>query len=139
MSSKMFQNMLAKYKNIVGREMGIIDENGNIIACTDSGKIGKSSEYICHDMKFNKTGDEYLKDGYIYKYIERDSETDYILFMFGEDAEALKMISLLAVSFGAGGNLRDEQFDKLMSSLDTADAAPRLVAAARKPAVFKRR
>jgi len=32
-----------------------------------------------------------------------------------------------------------EQFDKLMSSLDAADAAPRLAAAARKPAVFKRR
>lgn len=32
-----------------------------------------------------------------------------------------------------------EQFDALMSSLDVADAAPRLAAAARKPAVFKRR
>lgn len=32
-----------------------------------------------------------------------------------------------------------EQFDRLMSSLDAADAAPRLAAAARKPAEFKRR
>lgn len=32
-----------------------------------------------------------------------------------------------------------EQFDKLMSSLDAADEAPRLAAAARKPAVFTRR
>jgi uncharacterized protein (DUF1778 family) len=32
-----------------------------------------------------------------------------------------------------------EQFDKLMSSLDVADAAPRLAAAARKAVVFKRR
>ncbi|GAB38499.1 MULTISPECIES: type II toxin-antitoxin system TacA family antitoxin [Gordonia] len=32
-----------------------------------------------------------------------------------------------------------EQFDALMSSLDSADAAPRLAEAARKPAVFKRR
>ena len=30
------------------------------------------------------------------------------------------------------------QFDDLMSSLDTADAAPRLAAAARKPSVFTR-
>jgi uncharacterized protein (DUF1778 family) len=35
--------------------------------------------------------------------------------------------------------MEPEQFDKLMSSLDVADAAPRLAAAARKPAVFKRR
>lgn len=31
------------------------------------------------------------------------------------------------------------QFDQLMASLDVADAAPRLAAAARKPAVFTRR
>ena len=35
--------------------------------------------------------------------------------------------------------MEPEQFDKLMSSLDVADAAPRLAAAARKPAVFTRR
>ena len=35
--------------------------------------------------------------------------------------------------------MEPEQFDKLMSSLDAADDAPRLAAAARKPAVFARR
>lgn len=35
--------------------------------------------------------------------------------------------------------MEPEQFDKLMSSLDAADAAPRLAAAARKPAAFTRR
>lgn len=34
--------------------------------------------------------------------------------------------------------MEPEQFDALMSALDVADAAPRLVAAARKPAVFQR-
>lgn len=35
--------------------------------------------------------------------------------------------------------MEPEQFDRLMSSLDAADAAPRLAAAVRKPAAFKRR
>lgn len=35
--------------------------------------------------------------------------------------------------------MEPEQFDTLMSSLDAADAAPRLAAAARKPAAFTRR
>lgn len=34
--------------------------------------------------------------------------------------------------------MEPEQFDRLMTSLDAADAAPRLAAAARKPAVFTR-
>ena len=35
--------------------------------------------------------------------------------------------------------MEPEQFDKLMSSLDAADTAPRLAAAARKSEVFTRR
>lgn len=34
--------------------------------------------------------------------------------------------------------MEPEQFDRLMTALDAADAAPRLAAAARKPAVFTR-
>ena len=115
MSNKAFQNMLGRYKNIIGREIGIIDENGNIIACTDSGKIGKSREHIWHEMKFYRMKNEYLKDGYTYKYIERASEsmTEYIMFVFGEDAEAMKMVSLLAVSFGSYESLHDDEFNKL--------------------------
>jgi carbohydrate diacid regulator len=105
--------MLGKYKNIIGREIGIIDENGSIIACTDSGKIGKSRGDIYNEMKFYKNKDEYLKEGYTYKYIDKNSVTEYILFVYGEDAEAFKIISLLAISFGSFQNLYDDQFNKL--------------------------
>ena len=115
MTNKTFQNMLDKYKDIIGREIGIIDENGIIIACTDSGKTGVSLDFICDEMKYYKTKDEYLKDGYTYKYIERNLDTirEYILFVSGEDGEASKTISLLAISFGEVENLRDEQVNKL--------------------------
>jgi len=115
MSNKAFQNMLGKYKNIIGREIGIIDENGIIVACTDSGKTGKPREHILNEMKFKNSKEEYIKDGYTYKYTERASESmpEYILFVFGEDAEALKMVSLLAVSFGGFENLHDEEFNRL--------------------------
>jgi len=113
MSNKVFQNMLGRYKNIIGREIGIIDENGEIVACTDVGKVGRSRGEICGAMKFYKNKDEYLKDGYTYKYIERNAVTEYILFVYGEDAEAYKIISLLAISFGSFQNLYDDQFNKL--------------------------
>ena len=66
-------------------------------------------------MKFYKNKNEYIKDGYTYKYIDRasDSMTEYVLFVFGEDAEASKIISLLAVSFGGFENLHDEEFNRL--------------------------
>jgi len=113
MSGKAFCDMLGKYKNIIGREIGIIDESGSIVACTDSAKTGKSREYICHELKSRKNRDEYQKDGYTYKYIDRDSVPEYIIFVFGEDAEASKAASLLSVSFGGLENLQDEQFNRL--------------------------
>jgi carbohydrate diacid regulator len=62
-------------------------------------------------MKSERDGEEYLKDGYTYRYVarDRDSVKEYILFVFGEDAEAAKMSSLLAVSFGSFENLYDEE------------------------------
>ena len=115
MSSKAFLNILGKYKDIIGREIGIMDENGNIVACTDNTKTGKAKEYICHEMKSRKNTDEYQKDGYTYKYIERDaiSYAEYILFVSGEDAEASKTVSLLSVALGNFENLHDEQFNRL--------------------------
>ena len=115
MSGKAFCSILGKYKDIIGREIGVIDENGNIVACTDSAKTGKAKEHICHEMKSRKTKDEYQKDGYTYKYVEREADpgAEYILFMSGEDAEASKMVSLLSVSFGSFENLHDEQFNRL--------------------------
>jgi len=106
--------MLGKYRDIIGREIGIIDENGNIAACTDSTKIGKTRNDICHEMKFYKSKDEYVKDGYTYKYIERNNSlAEYILFVSGDDEETAKMISLLAISLGGFQNLHDDQFNKL--------------------------
>ena len=107
--------MLGKYKDIIGGEIGIIDDSGSIVACTDEAKTGKTKENICHEMRSRKNRDEYKKDGYTYKYVEREAEpgAEYILFVSGEDAEASKMVSLLSVSFGGFENLHDEQFNRL--------------------------
>ncbi|MCL1793227.1 MAG: helix-turn-helix domain-containing protein [Oscillospiraceae bacterium] len=115
MSSKAFSDMLEKYKDIIGGEIGIIDENGNIIACTDSAQTGKSREYICHEMKSRSIKDEYQKNGYTYKYLEREEDPggEYILFISGEGAEASKIVSLISVFFGSFENLHDEQFNRL--------------------------
>jgi len=115
MANRAFQNLLGKYKDVIGREIGVIDETGNIIACTNSGKAGKSRSDICLEMKSNEEKGVYHKDGYSYKYIEsdRDVVNEYVLFVFGEDGEADKICSLLSVSFGSFENLYDDQSNKL--------------------------
>jgi len=104
--------MLGKYRDIIGREIGVIDENGNIAACTDNSKIGKTRGDICHEMKFYKK-DEYVRDGYTYKYMEQSSVSEYILFVSGDDGEAARMVSLISISFSGFQNLYDDQFNRL--------------------------
>ncbi|MCL2096576.1 MAG: helix-turn-helix domain-containing protein [Oscillospiraceae bacterium] len=117
MSNAAFQNMLGKYRDILGREIGIIDENGNIAACTDSVKIGRTRNDICREMKFYRSREEYIKDGYTYKYIERSFDSgvmsEHILFVSGDDPEASKTVALLAMSLGSFQNLYDDRFKKL--------------------------
>ena len=113
MANKTLQNMLEKYRDITGREIGIIDENGDVAACTDENKTGETRGDICHEMKFYKNKDEYVKDGYTYKYIERNSIAEYILFVSGDDAEAVKLASLISLFLGNFQDLYDSQYDRL--------------------------
>ena len=46
MSNSIFQTMINQMKDVVGRTIGVIDENGIIVSCSDLSKIGKSKQRI---------------------------------------------------------------------------------------------
>ena len=41
MSNRLFQSMLHQMRDVVDRTIGVIDESGTVIACTDLGGIGE--------------------------------------------------------------------------------------------------
>ncbi|MCL2775478.1 MAG: helix-turn-helix domain-containing protein [Oscillospiraceae bacterium] len=112
MSNRIFQNMLVQYNDIIDKEIGIIDDNGCIIACTDTEKIGLEHNDIYKEINYIAELGRYIKNGYTYKLIEYNSIADYILFIAGEDGEAFKMLSLLAVSLGGIKDLYEDHFNK---------------------------
>jgi carbohydrate diacid regulator len=106
MPNKMFQNILRQYKEIVNRDIGIIDDSGFILACTDEGKIGgNNGEYFKEDAAAGRR----VAGGCTYKPADNG---EYILFIDGEDAEAYKILSLLCVSLSGLKNIYDDQFNK---------------------------
>ena len=50
MQNRMFQNTCNQFKNDINRTIGIIDEAGFVIACSDETKVGVYKENIMQIM-----------------------------------------------------------------------------------------
>jgi len=97
-------------KDIVERNIGVIDDNGIIIACSELSKIGESRQRIREELAYSS---EYvLQDGYTYRFISNNGKADFSVFVEGEDGEAKKVSDILAISLGNMKSLYDEKYDK---------------------------
>ncbi len=111
MSSRLFQNVVHQMKDVIGRTVGVIDENGIVIACSELGRIGESKQRIREEIAY--TSGTLTFEGYTYRFISAGGKNDCIVFVEGDDAHAESMTRVLAVSFGNLKELYDEKYDKV--------------------------
>ncbi len=98
-------------KDGVDRVIGVFDENGVVISCSDLTKIGESRQSIRDELVY--TTDVVVSGGYTYRPLSSvGGNPDYVVFVEGEDKMAEKISMVLAVSFSNIKNLYDEKFDK---------------------------
>lgn len=64
MSNRLFQGVLQQMHDIINCEIGVIDCDALVIACSDSSRIGYTNEFISLDL--NETYDYFIRDGYTY-------------------------------------------------------------------------
>ena len=62
MSSRLFQNIIHQMRDVVGRVIGVIDENGIIVASSEVGRIGESRQRIREELTYSQ--DSVVYDGY---------------------------------------------------------------------------
>ena len=110
MSNRLFQGIIHQMKSAVGRVIGVIDENGVIISCSELSKIGESRQDIMDELIY--TTDVIVTGGYTYRPIESGAKNEYVVFVEGEDKLADQFSRLLSVSLGNIKNLHDEKYDK---------------------------
>ena len=53
MSNRLFQTVINQMKDVVGRVIGAIDENGIVIASSEPGKISESKQRIKDELAFS--------------------------------------------------------------------------------------
>ena len=110
MSNRLFQGVIHQMKDAIDRVIGVIDENGVIISCSELVKIGEIRQGIRDEIAYSSEG--IVNGGYTYRPVFGGAKTEYIVFVEGEDKMAEKMCKLLSISLGNIKNLYDEKYDK---------------------------
>ncbi len=110
MSNRLFQTVIHQMKEVVGRTVGVIDENGIVVACSEVGRIGESKQRVKEELAYSQSS--VVLDGYTYRTLGAGNKNDCIVFVEGTDRDSDKTAQMLAVSLGSIKNLYDEKYDK---------------------------
>ncbi len=110
MSNRFFQGVVYQLKESIDRTVGVIDEYGTIIACSDLIKIGEKRDNI---IPMVSTTMDIVKDNECtYKPISNNNGLEYIAFVDGVDDIADKFISVVVIALANIKQYYDEKFDK---------------------------
>ena len=107
---KLFQGIVHQMKDATDRTIGVIDDRGIVIACSQLTRIGESKRAVLEELSY--TFDSVVYDGYTYRPIGTHSHIEYVAFVEGTDATAQSTASLLSISLANIKTLYDEKYDK---------------------------
>ena len=110
MSNRLFQGVIHQMRGAIDRTIGIIDETGTIITCSELGKIGevKSAAAAKAFAESNAT----VIEGVTYKTFGNQIHPEYAVFIDGEDEFAIKYADLSAVTLNSLKQFFDEKYDR---------------------------
>ncbi len=111
MSNRLFQNVIQQMKDVIGRNIGVIDENGIVIAASEFGRVGESKQRVKEELSFSS--DFMVDGGYTYRFINSAGKNECVAFVEGDDLHASKMSEILAIALGNIKSLYDEKYDKV--------------------------
>ncbi len=110
MSNRLFQGIIHQMKDAVDRIIGVIDENGVIISCSELIKIGELRQGVKDEVAY--ASDAVTSGGYTYLPVGSPSKAEYIVFVEGEDNMAHRIAAILSITLSNIKNLYDEKYDK---------------------------
>jgi len=110
MSNRFFQGVVYQLKESIDRTVGVLDEYGTVIACSDLIKIGEKRDNVIPLVSAKM--DIVKDDGYTYKPLIQGGGLEYIAFVEGSDELSDKFISVVVIALANIKQYYDEKFDK---------------------------
>ena len=99
MSSRIFQSIIIQMKDATDRCMGVVDDQGYVVACSELGLIGTKLEDF-HGVTGDYPDQVFTSNLRTYKSVGgANSHLDYAVFVDGRDASARCVCILAAVAF----------------------------------------
>lgn len=112
MSNRLFQSMILQLKESTDRLIGVIDMEGNIIACTDLPSMGERMPQVLPALN-NERDTAITAEGKTFKSLGGWSmQFGYAVFVQGEDQEAKLVCNLVAVALNGVKSYYEEKYDK---------------------------
>ncbi len=110
MSNRLFQGVIHQMRDAIDRTIGVVDETSVIIACSELGRIGEVNESVTAEVM--AAPGTFVVNGYTYKSFGNRPRPEYAVFVSGNDPEAGRYASLLAVSLSSIKQYYDEKYDR---------------------------
>ena len=109
MANRLFQSVIHQMKDVIDRTIGVIDDKGTVIACSELGKIG---EVLTIDFMGISASEPFIFGGSTYKAIGSAQLGEYFTFTSGVDPIAEKYCGVLSIAFSNIKYYYDEKYDR---------------------------
>ena len=109
MSNRLFQGIIHQMKEAAGRQLGVVDETGTVISCSELVRVG---ETIPNATSVFADNEIHIIDGCTFLCLKSHVQTTYAVFVEGTDEEATKFANLCCVSLETIKQFYDEKFDR---------------------------
>ena len=89
MANRVFQSVIYQMKDAINRVVGVVDETGAVISCSELNLIGEVREGFMAERL--TAGDRFVRDGYTYQQFSSAKHNDYAVFVEGVDETAVSL------------------------------------------------
>ena len=79
MANRVFQGVIYQMKDAIDRVVGVVDETGTIISCTDLNRIGEVRDGVASERL--AAGDSFVRDGFTYHLFTANKRNDYAVLV----------------------------------------------------------
>lgn len=110
MPNRLFQGIINQMREVLDRTIGVVDESGTVIACSELGQIGEARKGIISAGVFS--GAQIYVDNCTYKAFGNSVHPDYAVFVDGTDDMSKHYADIIAVSLDQIKQNNDEKFDR---------------------------
>ena len=112
MSSRIFQNVIIQMKDAIDRTIGVVDDQGFIIACSELSMIGsRLDEFHVYEMEASEQPVS-IGSRTFCPLLSNGSRFDFTSFVDGSDSVARTLCAVAAVAFNEAKSYYEEKHNK---------------------------